>query len=59
MKKRGELQERAARTKSEVDMTKYRKLRNQIVNDVKRDKLRWSEDKLSHIKNDSAQLWKM
>ena len=58
IKLRNELHKKAKDTKLETDWKQYRKLRNNINNTIKQEKIDWQAHKLKTFKKDSKSIWK-
>ena len=57
MKERNLLKEKANNSKDPDDRTAYKRVRNKIVRQVRRDKKEWTQNKIDGKINTSKQLW--
>ena len=57
IQERNKAQEIASENKTDENLSRFKKLRNRVTNNLKQDKIKWKKGKLANCKGDSSKLW--
>ena len=58
IQERNKAQEIASENKTDENLSRFKKLRNRVTNNLKQDKIKWKKGKLANCNGDSGKLWK-